>query len=169
MTGSRSCSCKVIETGFKPRTLWLWRYWSFFSCILFLNFYLFYFLNWGIVDLQCFGCTVKLFSYTYRHTHILFQILFHYRLLQGIEYSSLYYIIGPCCLSMLYIVVCICWSQIPNLSLPHLSPLVTINLFSMCVSLFLVFLFVFNTFIYLFIYLFIFVCVGSSLLHAGFL
>ena len=41
------------------------------------------------------------------HIHFFFQILFHYRLLQGIEYSSLGYIVGPC-LSLLYIVMCIC-------------------------------------------------------------
>ena len=35
-------------------------------------------------------------------------ILFYYRLLQDIEYNSLCYIVGPCCLSILYIVVCIC-------------------------------------------------------------
>ena len=37
-----------------------------------------------------------------------FHILFHYGLLQAIEYSSLCYTVGPCCLSVLYIVVCIC-------------------------------------------------------------
>ena len=37
--------------------------------------------------------------------YILFQILFHCRLLQGIEYSSLCYVVGPCCLSILYIVL----------------------------------------------------------------
>ena len=74
-----------------------------------------YFLNWSVVNLQCyvsFRCTAKWFSYTY--TYILFQILFHYRLLQDIEYRSLCYIVGPCCLSILYIQVCICWSQTPN-------------------------------------------------------
>ena len=40
--------------------------------------------------------------------YILFQILFHYRLLQDIDYSSLCYTVGPCCLPILYIVVCIC-------------------------------------------------------------
>ena len=40
--------------------------------------------------------------------YILFQILFPYRLLQNIEYSSLCYIVGSCWLSILYIVVCIC-------------------------------------------------------------
>ena len=38
---------------------------------------------------------------------ILFHILFHYSLLQDTEYSSLCYTIGPCCLSILYIIVCI--------------------------------------------------------------
>ena len=37
-----------------------------------------------------------------------FHILFCYRLLQDIEYSSLWYTVGPCCLSILYTVVCIC-------------------------------------------------------------
>ena len=39
---------------------------------------------------------------------ILFQIHFHYKLLQDIEYSSLCYTVGPCFLSILYTVVCIC-------------------------------------------------------------
>ena len=34
--------------------------------------------------------------------YILFKILFHYRLLQDIEYSSLCYTVGPCWLSILY-------------------------------------------------------------------
>ena len=42
------------------------------------------------------------------YIYILFQILFHYSLLQDIEYSSLCCTVGPCCLSILYIVVCIC-------------------------------------------------------------
>ena len=42
------------------------------------------------------------------HISPLFQILFHYRLLQDIEYSSLCYTVGPCCLSILCIGVCIC-------------------------------------------------------------
>ena len=40
--------------------------------------------------------------------HIFFQILFHHRLLQDIEYSSLCNTVGPCCLSILHIAVCIC-------------------------------------------------------------
>ena len=34
--------------------------------------------------------------------YVLFKILFHYRLLQDIKYSSLCYTVGPCCLYMLY-------------------------------------------------------------------
>ena len=34
------------------------------------------------------------------HIYILFQIHFHYRLLQDIEYSSLCYTVGPCYLSI---------------------------------------------------------------------
>ena len=41
---------------------------------------------------------------THTHTRILFQILFPYRLLQNIEYSSLRYTVGPCWLSTLCIV-----------------------------------------------------------------
>ena len=36
----------------------------------------------------------KVFIYTYAYISILFQILFHYRLLQDIEYSSLCYTVG---------------------------------------------------------------------------
>ena len=41
--------------------------------------------------------------YQYSYLFILFQIHFHYSLLQDIEYSSLYYTVGPCGLSILYI------------------------------------------------------------------
>ena len=54
------------------------------------------------------------------HVYILFQIHFPYRFLQNIECSSLGYTVGPCWLSILYLVVCLCSSQAPNLSLPTL-------------------------------------------------
>ena len=63
---------------------------------------------WSIVDLQncvSFSCTA-VFSYTYWHISILFQILFHYRLLQDVDYTSVCYTVGPCYLSILYIAVC---------------------------------------------------------------
>ena len=54
---------------------------------------------------------------------VLFSIIFHYSLLQNIQYSSLCYTVSPCCLSILYVVLCMCYSQIPNLSLPATFPL----------------------------------------------
>ena len=42
--------------------------------------------------------------YKYRFRYILFQILFPSRLLQNIEYNFLCFTIGPCWLSILYIV-----------------------------------------------------------------
>ena len=39
----------------------------------------------------------------YIHIYIFFQIIFYYRLLQDIEYSSLCYTVGPCWLSILHI------------------------------------------------------------------
>ena len=47
------------------------------------------------------------------HVHIyiyvfFFYILFHYRLFQDIEYNPLCYTVGPCWLSVLYIVEYIC-------------------------------------------------------------
>ena len=73
------------------------------------------------------------------HIHIstLFQIVFPYRSLQSTEQSSLCCTVGLYQLSILNIVVCICQSQSPNLSLPPLTPLVTISLFSPSVTLFL--------------------------------
>ena len=70
--------------------------------------------NWSIVDLVCcvsFRCTAKWFSYTYIYIYF-FQILFPYRLLQNIEYSSLCY--TPYWLSVLYIYshMCIYFFQI---------------------------------------------------------
>ena len=57
-----------------------------------------------------------------------FQILFHYRLLQEIEYSSLCCIVNPY-LSNLYTAVCFCYSHGPNFSPHPLSPLVTVSFF----------------------------------------
>ena len=39
--------------------------------------------------------------------HMLFQMIFHYRLLQGIEYKSLCHTGKPCHSSILCVVVCI--------------------------------------------------------------
>ena len=46
-------------------------------------------------------------SVIHTYIYIILQILFFYRLLQDTEYSSLCYTVGPCYLSILYIVVSI--------------------------------------------------------------
>ena len=58
-----------------------------------------FFFHWSITDLQCcvsFRCREKWFSYTYITILFFLQILFPYRLLQNIEYSSLCRTVGPC-------------------------------------------------------------------------
>ena len=73
---------------------------------LFSSIYLF---NWSIVDFHgcvSFGCIVKWFRHTFMY---LFSFsIFSYRLLENIEYSSLCCTVGPCWLSISYIVMCIC-------------------------------------------------------------
>ena len=83
-------------------------------------------------------CTqLSIDTVTYTHVSILFQILFSFGVLQGIEQNSLCYIVDPCWLSILNIVVCICQSQMPNLPLPYPSPhgsfsMVSLTLKSLC-------------------------------------
>ena len=62
------------------------------------------------------------YIHIYIYIYIIFQTLSPCKLLQNTEYSSLCYTIGPCCLSILCIVVSVCYSQIPNLSLPPPFP-----------------------------------------------
>jgi len=81
------------------------------------------FFNWSITELPCcvnFCCTAD--SYIYMNVYIYIYILylcvyiyifflcisFHDGLSQDIEYSSLCHTVGPCCLSILYVIVCIC-------------------------------------------------------------
>ena len=82
-------SCNVITF----LHIWETRYLLFF---FFNNFY------WSTVDWQCcisFGCTAKWFSCIF-----FFTFFFYDRLLQGIEYISLCYIVGHCWFSILCIV-----------------------------------------------------------------
>ena len=51
------------------------------------------------------------------YIYIILQILFHYQLLQDIEYNSLCYTVSLCCLSILYVVV-VCAQSCPTLW-PH--------------------------------------------------
>ena len=69
-----------------------------------------FFLSWGIVDFQCcvsFRRMAKWFSYIHTLFFRLFSLIGYYKILS---------IVGPCWLSILYIVVNICSSQTPNLS-----------------------------------------------------
>ena len=52
-------------------------------------------------------CLLRL-SYTYVLIYVFFHILFHYGLSQDTEYRSLCYVLGPCCLPVLYPLVRIC-------------------------------------------------------------
>ena len=74
--------------------------------------------------------SVYIYRYRYKYTS------FPPYAMKIIEYRSLCYTVGLCWLSILYIQVCLCSFQAPNLSFPTLSPLVTLNVFSMSVSLF---------------------------------
>ena len=62
-----------------------------------------FFLYWSIVDLQCcvnFCYTAKWFSYTY--TYILFNILFHWRLILLPSFTSLSSLLLYCPLQVIY-------------------------------------------------------------------
>lgn len=56
--------------------------------------------------------------HTHAHMYILFHIRFHYGLSQDTEYSFWCKTVGPCCLSILYMGVCIYHSHTSNLSHP---------------------------------------------------
>ena len=75
-----------------------------FTSHLLQHYFSFFFSHWSEIDLQCCSnlcCTAKWLSYI----HI--YILFHCGLSQDIEYSSLYYTLRACCLSILNVIVSI--------------------------------------------------------------
>ena len=67
------------------------------------------------------GDSFIFFLYYIIYIYLLFQILFHYWLLQDIEYSSLCYTVGPW-LPILYTEKYICQPQTLNLYLPTSIP-----------------------------------------------
>ena len=60
-------------------------------------------ISWFTVLAQVYSKVIQLHIYIYKYRH---SFCLH-RLLHAIEYSSLCYTVGPCWLSILYIVVCI--------------------------------------------------------------
>ena len=72
------------------------------SCISCIDRQILY--HWATWEALC-KCYIKqlilLFFFFFTHIYISKIILFHYGLSQDIEYSSLCYTIGPCCLSIL--------------------------------------------------------------------
>ena len=95
--------------------------------------------NWSLADLQFVLVTgvQQSDSVIHIYIHIPFQILFHYRLLQDIEYSSLCYIVGPCCLSILHLVACMCRCYSHFAPAAPVPAPVSSSPFSMSMSLFL--------------------------------
>ena len=119
-----SCTASVVSHTFYYVVFTMFQVYSKVIQFLFSYFnfnFLNLFLNWSIVNLQCcisFGCTAEWFRYIYVcvcvyiyiyiyiyihiYIYILLQILFHYRVLQDTEYSSLCFTVGPCCLPILF-------------------------------------------------------------------
>ena len=99
------------------------------------------------IHIFCVSCTGRqiLYHWATWEAHIsvcgyifFFIFLFHYGLSQDTESSSLYYTVGPCCLSILYIhQFTSANSKLPLLSCPTPFPLATTSLFSRSLILFL--------------------------------
>ena len=68
------------------------------------------------------------------HIYVLSHIIFHYGLSQDIEHSSLYYVVGPCFLAILYKIVCLCESQSSILPSPIPTPPWQSQVWSLCLS-----------------------------------
>ena len=93
--------CRVSDCcGFSSRHL---------SCLG--HSFLFFFLSFLLIEVQLMYSIVLVSgvqqgdSVVYMYS---FQIIFHYKLLQGIEYFSLCCTVNPCHLSILYVIVCTC-------------------------------------------------------------
>ena len=99
-------------------------------------FYYFIFNNFIVVDLQCvnFCCTAKCFNCTY-----IYYFSYSFLLWFFIGYWVQFYVLcsRTFCLSILYIVICICSSQTPNPSFFNLLPCWEPHVCSLCLWVFL--------------------------------
>ena len=87
-----------FENDIRKRTRFL--YCLFLILLLLLKY------SWFTVLCQSLLYIKVTLVYNYRHSFL--YILFHYGLSQDIAYSSLCYTVGPCCSSILHIIVFIC-------------------------------------------------------------
>ena len=90
-------------------------------------------LAYGVVLILLYSRVIQLCIYIYTHTHtythIHLHILFHCGLCQDIEYNFPCFAVGPCCLSILYITVCIVNPELPSFPPPLSSRLATTDPF----------------------------------------
>ena len=71
-----------------------------------LGYFLFLLLKYSLFHNAVLVSRVRVIQlYMYIYVCNLLQILFHYRLLKDIDYSFLYYTVGPSYLSILYVVL----------------------------------------------------------------
>ena len=108
--------------------------WHVFYSVKFVPFFPFdSIFNWSITDLQC--CANLSSSASATHIQTFFFIFFSIMVCHDIEYSSLCYTLGPCCLT-LNVIVCISQPQAPSPSLSLPAPLAATSQFSVSASLF---------------------------------
>ena len=86
----------------------------------------------NVLGVQLSDLVIYIYIYILIYIYIHFQILFHYSLLQDVEYSSLCYTLGPCCLSILFYIYSM-YLLIPNVcesvsffknNIPHISDII---------------------------------------------
>ena len=74
----------------------------------FESFSFFFFFFFGGFQFHSLEHIIIFTHFTFFFFNILFKIFFHYSLSYDSEHSSQCYTVGPCCLSILYLIVCIC-------------------------------------------------------------
>ena len=114
------CHIINISTLSGTRCKYTWKVIAF--CSLYFQDIFLFFEVWLIYSASCIqqvynvsGIYICVCVYIY----ILFQIIFHFRLLQDIEYISLCYTAGLCCSSILHNSI---YLLIPNPNLSHAQP-----------------------------------------------